>query len=99
MPESRKTFDDQLGEIRGEVVKLAARACEQIGGATQALLDADLSLVDRVDDAYNQIEQRVVQIEHQVYQLFALQQPMASDLRTMLVVLRILHEIELTAGL
>ncbi|MGZ4140489.1 MAG: phosphate signaling complex protein PhoU, partial [Actinomycetota bacterium] len=99
MPESRKTFDDQLGDVRGEVVKLAARACEQIGAATQALLDADLSLVDRVDEAYNQIEQRVVQIEHQVYQLFALQQPMASDLRTMLVVLRILHEIELTGGL
>ena len=34
-----------------------------------------------------------------MYQLFALQQPMASDLRTMLAVLRILHEIELTAGL
>jgi phosphate transport system protein len=40
-----------------------------------------------------------VQGEQQVYQLFALQQPMASDLRTMLAVLRILHEIELTAGL
>ena len=34
-----------------------------------------------------------------MYQLFALQQPMASDLRTLLAVLRILHEIELTAGL
>jgi phosphate transport system protein len=99
MPESRRTFDEQLGDVRGEVVKLAARACEQIGAATQALLDADLGLVDRVDESHNEIEQRVVQIEHQVYQLFALQQPMASDLRTMLVVLRILHEIELSAGL
>ncbi len=99
MPESRRTFDEQLGDVRGEVVKLAARACEQIGAATQALLDADLSLVDRVDESHNEIEQRVAQIEHQVYQLFALQQPMASDLRTMLVVLRILHEIELSAGL
>ena len=32
-------------------------------------------------------------------QLFALQQPMATDLRELLAVLRILHEIELTAGL
>jgi len=99
MPESRRTFDEQLGDVRGEVVKLAARACEQIGAATQALLDADLGLVDRIDESHNEIDQRVVQIEHQVYQLFALQQPMASDLRTMLVVLRILHEIELSAGL
>jgi phosphate transport system protein len=99
MADSRRTFDERLGDVRGEVVKLAARACEQIGAATEALLGADLAVVDRVDASHHEIEQRVVQIEHQVYQLFALQQPMASDLRTMLVVLRILHEIELSAGL
>jgi phosphate transport system protein len=97
--ETRRTFDEQLHDVRGEVVKLAARACEQIGAATQALLDADLALVERIDEAHLEIEQRVVQIEHHVYQLFALQQPMASDLRVMLAVLRMLHEIELTAGL
>ncbi len=99
MVETRRTFDEQLHDVRGEVVKLAARACEQIGAATQALLDADLALVERIDEAHLEIEQRVVQIEHHVYQLFALQQPMASDLRVMLAVLRMLHEIELTAGL
>jgi phosphate transport system protein len=97
--ETRRTFNEQLDDVRGEVVKLAARACEQIGAATQALLDADLALVERIDEAHVEIEQRVVQIEHHVYQLFALQQPMASDLRVMLAVLRMLHEIELTAGL
>ncbi len=99
MVETRRTFNEQLDDVRGEVVKLAARACEQIGAATQALLDADLALVERIDEAHVEIEQRVVQIEHHVYQLFALQQPMASDLRVMLAVLRMLHEIELTAGL
>lgn len=99
MVETRRTFDEQLHDVRSEVVKLAARACEQIGAATQALLDADLALVERIDEAHVEIEQRVVQIEHHVYQLFALQQPMASDLRVMLAVLRMLHEIELTAGL
>ncbi len=99
MVETRRTFNEQLDDVRGEVVKLAARACEQIGAATQALLDADLALVERIDEAHLEIEQRVVQIEHHVYQLFALQQPMASDLRVMLAVLRMLHEIELTAGL
>jgi phosphate transport system protein len=97
--ETRRTFDEQLQDIRAEVVKLAARACEQIGAATQALLDSDLPLVDRIDDAHLEIEQRVVQIEHHVYQLLALQAPLASDLRVMLAVLRMLHEIELTAGL
>jgi phosphate transport system protein len=97
--ESRRSFDDQLGETRAEVVKIAIQTCEQVGAATQALLDADLALVDQIYETRRDIEARVLQIEQRVYQLFALQQPMASDLRTMLAVLRILHEIELTAGL
>ena len=99
MVETRRTFDEQLQEVRAEVVKLAVKSCEQIGAATQALLDADLTVVDEIYDAHREIKDRVLQIEHRVYQLFALQQPMASDLRAMLAVLRILHEIELTGGL
>jgi phosphate transport system protein len=99
MPETRRTFDEQLHEIRAEVVKLAIRSCEQISAATQALLDADLALVDEIYAVREEIQERVVQVEHRANQLFALQQPMASDLRALLAVLRILHEIELTAGL
>jgi phosphate transport system protein len=97
--ETRRTFDEQIQEVRAEVVKLAVQSCEQIGAATQAFLDADLTVVDDIYDAHQEIKERVLQIEHRVYQLFALQQPMASDLRVMLAVLRILHEIELTGGL
>jgi phosphate transport system protein len=99
IPESRRTFDEQLGDIRGDVVKLGIRACEQIAAATHALLDADLAIVDQVYVVRHEIEERVVQLEQRVYQLFALQQPEETDLRSMLAVLRILHEIELTAGL
>ena len=73
--------------------------CEQIGAATQALLDADLGMVDQVFATARRSQARVVELEQRVYQLFALQQPLAGDLRTLLAVLRILHEIELTSGL
>jgi phosphate transport system protein len=98
-PEARRTFHEQLDEIRSDVVKVAAKACEQIGAATQAILDADLGLVERIYSEHEEISSRIGQIEHRVNQLFALQQPMATDLRELLAVLRILHEIELTAGL
>jgi len=97
--ETRRTFDEQLQDVRAEVVKLAVQSCEQIGAATQALLDADLTVVDGIYLAHQELKERVLQIEHRVYQLLALQQPMATDLRVMLAVLRILHEIELTGGL
>jgi phosphate transport system protein len=80
-------------------VKVAAKACEQIGAATQAILDADLGLVERIYVEHEEISSRIAQVEHRVNQLFALQQPMATDLRELLAVLRILHEIELTEGL
>jgi len=97
--DTRRLFDEQLQEVRGEVVKLAVASCEQIGAATQALLDADLGLVDQVYQAHRELGERVLQIEQRVYQLFALQQPIASDLRAMLAVLRLLSEIQLTGGL
>ncbi|MFM8237187.1 MAG: phosphate signaling complex protein PhoU [Actinomycetota bacterium] len=98
-PETRRSFQEQIHDIRTEVVKLAVKTGEQIGAATQALLDADLDLVDEIFGARRTIEADGRHLEQRVYQLFALQQPMASDLRAMLAVLRIVHEIELTAGL
>ena len=99
MVDSRRAFDEQISEVRSEVVKLAVQSCELIGGATMALLDADLGLVDQVYQAHRELGERVLQIEQRVYQLFALQQPIASDLRAMLAVLRLLSEIQLTGGL
>ena len=97
--ETRKAFDEHLEDVRSDVVKLAASVCEQIGGSTQALLDRDLRMVDHVFERHEELFGRIVEIEQRVYQLFALQHPLASDLRTLLAVLRILHEIELTSGL
>jgi phosphate transport system protein len=45
------------------------------------------------------IDQLKESIEYRVYEIFATQQPMAGDLRTLLAVLRILQEIQLTADL
>lgn len=99
MVESRRTFDEKLQDVRGDVVKLAVKSCEQISAATQALLDADLAVVEEIYAAHRALKERVLQVEQRVYELFALQQPIAGDLRVMLAVLRILHEIELTDGL
>ncbi len=95
----RKTFDEQLHEIRGEVVKLAALVSEQIGRATEAMLDADLRMVDAVYEEHDSLKEFNRTIEERAYAIFALQQPLATDLRCLLAVLRILHELELTDGL
>lgn len=97
--EVRKSYDEHLDEVKREVVQLGAQICEQIGAATQALLDGDLVLVDRIQDDHERLKALKLRVEYQVYELFARQQPVAIDLRTLLTVLRTLHELELTAGL
>lgn len=97
--EVRKGFDDQLTELKSDVIRMAAMVGESVGAGTQALLDADLSVVEQVlanDDAVDRLEH---ELEIRAYELIARQQPMAVDLRTILAVLRIVHELELTGDL
>jgi phosphate transport system protein len=97
--ETRRTFGEHIDEIRADVIKLAGLTSEQIGACTQALLDADLTAVERVVSQDSTIDNLKESVEYRVYEMFATQQPMAGDLRTLLAVLRILHEIQLSADL
>ena len=97
--ETRHTFAEHLEEIRADVIKIAGLTSEAIGACTQALLDADLMAVDRIIAEDSTIDGLKESLEFRVYEMFATQQPMAGDLRTLLAVLRILQEIQLTADL
>ncbi|MGH9027871.1 MAG: phosphate signaling complex protein PhoU [Acidimicrobiia bacterium] len=99
MDEVRKSYAEQLVELRADVIRLAAMVSESIGAGTQALLDADLNLVEKVIESDHGIDDLNHDIEQRAYELFATQQPMAVDLRTLLAVLRILHELQLTGDL
>ena len=105
MPESdherdaRKSFDEQLSELKTDVCRMGAMVSESIGAGTQALLDADLGIVEQVLANDDQIDAHEHDLEMRAYELIARQQPMAVDLRTLLAVLRILHELELTGDL
>ena len=95
----RKSFDEQLDEAKADVVKLASRIGEQIARATQSILDGDLAVVETIYTEHDVIATENREVEQRAYRIFALQQPIAVDLRMLLAVLRILHELELTAGL
>ena len=97
--EARKSFHESLDDLRIEVIRLAALVNEAIGTGTQALLDGDLVMAEKVihDDAA--IDHVAYAIEDQCFLLLARQQPMATDLRTVLAVLRIAHELERSGDL
>jgi phosphate transport system protein len=97
--EARKSFQDALDELRIDVIRLAALTTEAIGAGTQAFLDADLAAAEQVIENDDDIDDLTHSIEDSCYQLLARQQPMATDLRTVVSVLRIVHELERSADL
>ena len=97
--EARKSFQDALDELRVDVIRLAALTTEAIGAGTQAFLDADLAAAEQVIENDDDVDDLTHLIEDSCYQLLARQQPMATDLRTVVSVLRIVHELERSADL
>ncbi|MGH8973636.1 MAG: phosphate signaling complex protein PhoU [Acidimicrobiia bacterium] len=99
MAEIRRSYHEQLDDLCHDVCRLGALATEAIGAGTEALLEADLASADRVITADMFLDDLTRSIEERAYRLLALQQPMASDLRRLVTVLRIIHEIERTGDL
>ncbi len=99
MDEIRHTYHAQLDDLRVSVVRLGLLTNEAIGAGTEALLEADLGAADRVISGDATIDSLTHGIEEQAYAILALQQPMASDLRMIVAILRTIHELERTGDL
>jgi phosphate transport system protein len=97
--ETRKSFREHLDELRVDVIRLAALTTEAIAGSTQALLDGDLAAADRVIENDDAIDELTHLIEDEVFVLLARQQPLATDLRFLVTVMRVGHELERSADL
>jgi phosphate transport system protein len=92
--ETRRAFHEELDEIAKDVVQLGALASQAIEAGTEAFLTADLTAAERVvaDDVV--LDDLAHSVESRTYQLLARQQPMAVDLRMLVTVLRVIHELE-----
>jgi phosphate transport system protein len=97
--EIRKTFHEHLDELRVDVIRLAALTTEQIVAGTQALLDGDLAAADAVIENDDAVDDLTHSIEDRVFLLLARQQPIATDLRFLVTVMRVGHELERSADL
>src|SRR5262249_18660083 len=94
MVDHRQTFHHELEAIEAQVIELFGMVAEDLPVATDALLtgnnEAVRTLVERdraIDDLYPRIEELA---DRQL----VLQQPLASDLRFLISVLRVVPELE-----
>ena len=94
MAEQRQEFDRELEAIEAKVIELFAMVAEDLPGATRALLTGDNEVVKTLADRELLIDALYPEIEGMANREILLQAPVASDLRFLLSVLRIVPELE-----
>jgi phosphate transport system protein len=95
----RKSFHQQLDDIKADMVRLAAMVTETVPRATEILLNADLTAAQELIEGDDVLDVLSIDIEERCYQVLALQQPMAGDLRAIVTAIRMTSEIERSGDL
>jgi phosphate transport system protein len=90
----KQHFHEELEQLKKSIALMGGRIEEAIQNAVTALRDRDIALAAEVIAGDQDIDRMEIQIEQRCLNLFALQQPMAVDLRFITAVLRINTDLE-----
>ncbi len=90
----RDVYYDQLDAIVDELVSMTNEVKTAVGQATKALLTGDAEVAERVISNDAVIDQARERIEDRSFELLALQQPVAGDLRMLVAAFRMVGELE-----
>jgi phosphate transport system protein len=90
----RAAFHEQLDEISDLLAEMAIAAGTAMNQATQALLNADLSVAEAVISGDDHLDELTSEVERRCYDAATLQQPVATDLRLVIGSLRISSSLE-----
>jgi phosphate transport system protein len=90
----RQEFDRELGAIEAKVIELFAMVTEDLPLATDALLNGNREAVRALVEHDRAIDALYPKIEDLADREILLQQPVASDLRLLISVLRVVPELE-----
>jgi phosphate transport system protein len=94
MGEQRQEFERGLEAIEAKVIELFAMVAEDLPGATSALLSGNSEMIKSLTEREQAIDALYLEIEGMVNREILLQAPVASDLRFLLSVLRVVPELE-----
>jgi phosphate transport system protein len=90
----QRHFDEQIAQLKHELLSMSGRAEEIIRKALESLMSRDTVLADEVFEDDRAIDRMEIDIEEACIQLLALQQPLASDLRLITSALKISNDLE-----
>ncbi len=90
----RSAFHDDLDHLSDQLVEMTRLAGSGMARATTALLDADLAVAESVIAADEQVDRIQRELDELALDLLARQQPVATDLRTIVTAMRMSADLE-----
>jgi phosphate transport system protein len=90
----RDAYFDQLDAIVDDLVAMTQLVQTAVGQATKSLLNADIDTAEEVISNDVNIDAAREKIEDKSFELLALQQPVAGDLRMLVAALRMVDDLE-----
>ena len=94
-----RSFEDSLDKLRTRLIRMGSIVEEQVEFALKCVLDGNQELARLVMERDDKVDKLDMKIDKQCQKIFALHQPVASDLRLLLAALKINNELERTGDL
>ncbi len=95
----RSHFSAELDQLRLQVEVMAVRVADALGRMDRVLASGDRDLAQVALDADDDVDAMLVSLTERCYDLIRREAPVASDLRFLVSVLRVLEELERIADL
>ncbi len=90
----REHFDTELNEVKGKVIELLKASQKQLNRSVKALYEGDISESKQLIEDDKALDKLDLSINEAAILLIAKQQPVASDLRRLIVAIRLATDIE-----
>jgi phosphate transport system protein len=87
-------FDEELEEIRTQLMEMGGKVEQQLKNAIQAVIKADSSLAEEVIREERLVDEMEVDIDEACILIIARRQPAASDLRFVMMVTKAINDLE-----
>ena len=90
----REEFTDELNELHVRFSEMGMMVNEAISKSVRAFINHDKALARQVIEEDDQINEREVDLEKRSFEMIALQQPVASELRMVVTVMKAVNDLE-----